>query len=119
MSYRSGKLAEAIKKEISDILRNDLKDPRIGFVTITMVDVTPDLRYAKVFASVLGNEKQQKDTGEVLTRATGRIRSELGRRIRLRYVPEISFKLDNSIERGTRIIKIMEEIKSGGEETNE
>lgn len=119
MSYRSGKLSEAIKKEISDILRNDLKDPRIGFVTITMVDVTPDLRYAKVFASVLGNEKQQKETSEVLTRATGRIRSELGRRIRLRYVPEISFKLDNSIERGTRIIKIMDEIKSRGEETNE
>lgn len=115
MSYRSGRLAEAIKKEISDMLHNELKDPRIGFVTITMVDVTPDLRYARVYASVMGSEEQQKATGEALGKATGYIRSELGKRIRLRYTPEISFKLDNSIERGARVIRIMEEIGRGDE----
>ncbi|MFZ5634829.1 MAG: 30S ribosome-binding factor RbfA [Bacillota bacterium] len=115
MSHRPGRLAEAIKKEISDILHNELKDPRLGFVTITMVDVTPDLRYARIFASVLGSDEQQKATGEVLNKAAGYIRSELGRRIRLKYTPEISFKLDKSIERGARVIKLMEEVKGGGE----
>ncbi|MFZ5597902.1 MAG: 30S ribosome-binding factor RbfA [Bacillota bacterium] len=115
MSYRPGRLAEAIKKEISDILMNNIKDPRIGFVTITLVDVTQDLRYARVYVSVMGGEEQRKVTAEALERATGYVRSEIGRRIKLRYTPEIIFKLDNSIERGTRVIKLMEEVKSGGE----
>lgn len=120
MSHRQGRLAEAIKKEISDMLRNDIKDPRIGFVTITTVDVTSDLRHARVYASVLGGANQQKATGEALNRAVGYIRSEIGRRIRLKYTPEISFHLDNSIERGTRVIRLMEEVKSvGGEKTGE
>jgi ribosome-binding factor A len=119
LSYRPGRLAEAIKKEISDILRNEIKDPRLGFVTITMVDVTSDLRHAKIFASVLGDEERQKATGEVLAKAAGYIRSELGRRIRLKHTPEITFKLDKSIERGTRVIKLMEEVKGGGAETDE
>lgn len=120
MSHRQGRLAEAIKKEISDILRNEIKDPRIGFVTITTVDVTSDLRYARIYASVLGSGEQQKATGEVLNRAVGYIRSEIGRRIRLKYTPEISFHLDNSIERGTRVIRLMEEVKGGGgEKTSE
>lgn len=120
MSHRPGRLAEAMKKEISDILLNDIKDPRLGFVTITMVDVTSDLRHAKVYASVLGDSARQKATGEVLGRATGYIRTEIGRRIRLRYTPEIVFELDNSIERGTRVIRLMEEVKSsGGEVTSE
>jgi len=116
LSHRPGRLAEAVKKEISEILKNEIKDPRLGFVTITMVDVTPDLRYAKVYASVLGDLEQQKATAEVLHRATGYIRSEIGRRIRLRYTPEITFELDNSIERGTRVIKLMEEVRAGGGE---
>lgn len=116
MSHRPGRLAEAMKKEISDILHSEIKDPRVGFVTITMVDVTPDLRYAKVYASVMGNEDQKKATGEVLNRAAGYIRSEVGRRIRLRYTPELTFQLDNSIERGARLIKLMEEVKSSGGE---
>lgn len=115
MSHRPGRLAEAIKKEISDILMNEIKDPRIGFVTITLVEVTPDLRYARVFASVMGSEEQRKATAEVLDRAKGYIRSEIGKRIRLKYTPEIIIKLDNSIERGTKIIKLIEEVNSEGE----
>lgn len=115
MSHRPGRLAEALKKEISDILINEIKDPRIGFVTITMVEVTPDLRYARVYASVLGNEEQRKLTTEALIKATGYIRSEIGKRIRLKFTPEITFKLDSSIERGTRIIKLIEEVNNEGE----
>lgn len=118
MSHRPGRLAEAMKKEISDILHSEIKDPRMGFVTITMVDVTSDLRYAKVYASVMGNEDQKKATGEMLNRAAGYIRSEVGRRIRLRYTPELTFQLDNSIERGARLIKLMEEVKSSGGENS-
>ncbi len=116
MSHRPGRLAEAMKKEISDILRSEIKDPRIGFVTITAVDVSPDLRHAKIYASVLGGGDQRKATAEALNRATGYIRSEIGRRIRLKHTPEISFQLDDSIERGTRVIRLMEEVKSGGGE---
>ena len=115
LSHRPGRLSEAIKKEVSDILKNEIKDPRLGFVTITLVEVSGDLRYARVFVSVLGSEDEQKATSLVLERAVGYIRSEIGKRIRLRYTPEIIFKLDNSIERGTRIIKLMEEVKSGGD----
>lgn len=115
MSHRPGRLAEALKKEISDLLMHDIKDPRLGFVTITTVEVSPDLRLARVYASVLGDVDQQKATADVLNKVTGYIRSEIGKRIRLKYTPEIVFKLDNSIERGTRIIKLMEEVNSGGE----
>ena len=113
MSHRPGRLAEAIKKEVSDILHNEIKDPRIGFVTVTMVDVTADLRYAKIFISVLGNGEQQKITEETLNRATSYIRSELGKRIRLKFTPEITFKMDDSIERGTRVINLMKGFQDG------
>ncbi len=120
MSHRPGRLAEAIKKEISDMLHDELKDPRIGFVTITTVDVSPDLRYARIYASVLGGGEQRKATRDALKNATGYIRSELGKRIRLKYTPEISFYLDDSIERGARVIKLMGEVKdTGGEKSGE
>lgn len=109
MSHRPERLAEAIKKEISDMLRDELKDPRIGFATITLVEVSSDLRYAKVYISVLGAPEEQKNTLNALERAKGFVRSELGRRIRLRYTPELTFKLDTSIQRGTRVIKLLEE----------
>lgn len=111
MSFRPERLAEAIKKEVSDLLREELKDPRIGFVTITSVEVSKDLRYANIYASVLGNAADQKSTIEALQKAQGFIRGELGKRIRLRYTPEITFKLDESIGRGARLISLMEEVK--------
>jgi len=118
MSYRPERLAEAIKKEISEMLREELKDPRIGFVTITSVEVSKDLRYATVYASVLGSAKEQKSTIEALSKAQGYIRSELGKRIRLRFTPEIRFELDHSISRGSRVIALMEKVlekeKDGG-----
>lgn len=111
MSHRPERLAEEIKKEISEMLRTELKDPRIGFVSVTGVDVSPDLRYARIHTSILGSSGEQKATMDVLQRAQGFIRSELMRRIRLRHAPEISFKLDQSISRGARIMELLERVK--------
>lgn len=111
MSHRPERLAEAIKKEMSDLLLNDLKDPRVGFATITGVDVSNDLKYAKIYVSVLGNHEQRGNTMVALKKAQGFIRTELGRRIRLRHVPEISFKLDESLDHGVRVMELLDEVK--------
>ena len=112
MSFRPERLAEAIKKEVSALLR-EMKDPRIGFVTVTTVEVSSDLRYAKVFVSVFGREAQQEDALKALRRAQGFVRTELGRRIRLRHTPEVTFVLDRSIGEGARVIRIIDEIGKG------
>lgn len=114
MSFRPERLAEAIKKEVSDLLREELKDPRVGFVTITHVEVSKDLRYANIFASVFGEPAEQNATIEALQKAQGFIRGELGKRIRLRYTPEVTFKLDQSIGRGARLIALMKDVKKKG-----
>ncbi|GIP36858.1 ribosome-binding factor A [Paenibacillus sp. J31TS4] len=113
---RTGRVGEQIKKELSQILQNDFKDPRIGFLTITGVDVTNDLSQAKIYLSVLGTEEQKAESMKVLTRATGFFRSELGKRIRLRVVPELLFKFDTSIEYGNRIEKLLGNIKDDEKE---
>jgi len=119
MSFRPERLAEAIKKEVSELLREELKDPRIGFVSITSVDVSKDLRYANIYASIFGEPDQQKISMKALQKAQGFIRGELGKRIRLRYTPEITFKLDQSISHGSRIIALMEKVKEKGGGQNE
>lgn len=111
MSFRPERLAEAIKKEVSSLLREELKDPRIGFVSITSVEVSKDLRYANIFASVFGGPAEQKATIGALQKAQGFVRGELAKRIRLRYTPEITFKLDHSISRGSRLIELMNEVR--------
>lgn len=110
MSFRPERLAEAIKKEISALLQDELKDPRIGFASITAVEVTPDLRYARVFVSVFGPPDTRRASLEALQKAQGFIRGELGKRIRLRHTPEITFKLDESIGRGTRVLELLNEV---------
>jgi ribosome-binding factor A len=111
MSFRPERLSEAIKKEVSELLTEELKDPRIGFVSITSVEVSKDLRYASVFVSVFGEPDKRKASLEALQKAQGFIRGELAKRIRLRYTPEINFKLDESIERGSRLITLMNEVR--------
>lgn len=118
MSYRAGRLAETIKKEISNILRDEIKDPRIGFVTVTDVEVSLDLRNAKIYFSVLGDKDKRKGTIDVLNKANGFIRSELGRRIRLRFTPELLFKIDESLDHGIKIMEILEEVKEEGKVVN-
>lgn len=110
-SPRSARLGEVIKVEVSEILHRQLKDPRIGFVSVTDVEVSQDLSFVRVFVSVLGDETARKDTMTALEKATGFVRSEIGKRVKLRHTPEITFLHDNSIERGSRISKILNDLK--------
>lgn len=109
-NIRANRVAEQIKKELGEILFNKIKDPRIGFVTITDVEVTGDLQQAKVFISVLGDEEKKEDTLVGLAKANGFIRSEIGQRIRLRKTPEISFEFDKAHEYGSRIESLLRDI---------
>ena len=106
---RSARVGDQMVHEIADILMRKIKDPRIGFVTVTGVDVSDDLRNAKVFVSVYGGSKE--DTLKGLDSASSFIRSELGRRMRLRLVPELIFRFDETVERGAHMMEIFESIK--------
>ncbi len=110
--HRANRLGETLKEEISQMIREDLKDPRIGFVTVTSVEVADDLGHAKVFVSVLGDAQKTKESLEALKRASGFVRSEIGKRIRLRHVPEIVFKYDSSIEHGAHIAELLREVRT-------
>jgi ribosome-binding factor A len=108
---RSEKVGDLIREEISQIFLRGLKDPRIGFVTITKVDVSDDLRVAKVYYSVFGGEQEKEESYEGLESAKGYIKRELGRRVRLKYMPEISFKFDDSLEYGEHIEELLRGVK--------
>jgi ribosome-binding factor A len=113
VQYRIGRLSEEIKKEVSQMIFEEIKDPRISSMTsITDIEVSKDLRYAKIYISVYGNDDEKKNTIEGLKSATGFIRHELGKRIKLRYTPELIFELDNSIEYGAHISKILRDLDS-------
>jgi len=116
MSLRATRIGEQMKKELSDIIGRKLKDPRIGFVTVTDVRVTGDLQQAKVYITVLGDEEQRENTLKGLSKAKGFIRSEIGQRIRLRKTPEIIFEIDETIDYGNRIESLIKQIT---EEHNE
>lgn len=111
MHYRRHKLAEQLRLEISSILSRELRDRIKGLVTITSVQVSPDLRQARVFISFLGSPTEKQETLTFLTAAAGQIRRLIGSRIRLRHTPEIAFVYDESIEQGDRMMRIIEEIK--------
>ncbi|MBQ6005859.1 MAG: 30S ribosome-binding factor RbfA [Selenomonadaceae bacterium] len=108
---RIEKLQELIKQEMSKMLLKELKDPRIGFVTVTDVEMTGDLREAKIYVSVMGGEDQVKSSLEGLNSALGFIRREIGQRIRLRFTPEISFALDTSLDYGDHIQKLLLQVE--------
>ncbi len=105
--HRQEKLGELIAIEVSDLLRTRVKDPRVGFASITHVEVSGDLRHAKIFVSVMGSEEEKRSTIQALHHATGFLRHELAGRLTLRFMPEIVFKLDSSIEHGTRILGLI------------
>ncbi|HEY8909620.1 MAG TPA: 30S ribosome-binding factor RbfA [Desulfosporosinus sp.] len=121
--HRPNRLAESLKEEISQLIRVELKDPRIGFVTLTSVEVAGDLAHAKVYISVLGTEDEGKESLDVLNRAAGFVRSEIGKRIRLRHVPAIVFVYDPSIEHGAHILKLLRDVEvpddTGKDESHE
>jgi len=109
--HRQEKLAELITAELSDLLRTRMKDPRLGFASITHVEVSGDFRHAKIFVSVMGSEAEQNDTMKALKHATGFLRHELAGRLTLRYMPELAFKLDTSIVQGARILELINKIE--------
>ncbi len=111
---RSERVADLIKMEIADILIKKIKDPRVGFVTVTGVDVTDDLRYAKIYVSVMEDEVSRKKTLAGLNSASSFIRSELGRRLVMRRIPELAFKIDNSLEQAAHIFEVLDKIKKDG-----
>lgn len=116
---RSERVRRQLKKEISLILQEDLRDPRIGFVTLTRIDLTGDLRYAKVYFSVLGDEAAKQYSIEGIQSAVGYIRRLIGERLKLKYVPEISFKLDKSIEYSINLEKTFERLKNEREQNQD
>jgi len=121
--HRPNRLAETLKEEISQLIRVELKDPRIGFVTLTSVDVADDLSHAKVYVSVLGTEEEGNASLDALNRAAGFVRSEIGKRVRLRHVPSIVFKYDPSIQHGAHIAKLLKDVgvsdETGREDSHE
>ncbi len=113
---RSERVSDMMRHEIADILMRKIKDPRIGFVTVTDVEVADDLKNANVFVSIFGGDKTSTLKG--LKSACPFIRSELGRRMKMKFAPEILFKIDESLERGAHIMEILNTIKkeSGSED---
>ena len=119
-SYRTDQVGEQVREEIMSIIRRDLKDPRIGFVSITGVRMSPDLRQARVRVSVLGDPDQKKTSLQGLISAKGLIRRELGRRLQnLKYSPELRFELDPSIEHSVHITELLKEVLPAAETTEE
>lgn len=110
MFKRSDKVAEAIHEEISTLLIKGVKDPRVGFVTLTGVKVTDDLRLATIFFSVIGSDEVRKETEAGLNSAKGYLRREIGKALRLRLVPDIIFRYDESIEYGSHIESLLRQI---------
>jgi len=112
---RSDKVAETIHELISSILSRGLNDPRIGFVTLTAVEVTDDLHLARVFFTVIGDDQAKKDSEAGLNSAKGFLRRELGKSLTMRYTPDLLFKYDHSGEYGSRIDSLLKEIETGHE----
>jgi ribosome-binding factor A len=120
MQYkRAERVGDLIKEEISRIIQHELKDPGIGFVTITGVELSDDLKHAKIFYSVLGDEEAKKESSSALKRACGFIQREMGRKLRLKYTPEIYFLFDSSVEYGARIEMLIEKIHQSERSTKD
>ena len=107
---RSQRIQELLLEEISKLLQSGLKDPRIGFATLTRVEVSENLKHAKVFVSVMGSEQDKTDTLEALKSAKGFIRNSLGKNLYLRYLPELEFKKDENAEHVEKITRILNEL---------
>ncbi len=113
MSQRLQRVDELLRQEIGRILAKDVQDPHVGFATVTAVETTPDLRHARVRVSVIGGTAERAETLAALERATGYVRHELGVRLRLKRIPALHVVLDESAERGTRVLQILEELERG------
>lgn len=111
-TIRQEQIQNRLIEEVSDMLRRELKDPRLGFITITGAEVSRDLRHAHVYVSILGDETEKKESMAALRSATGFIRGEFTRRAHLRVAPEIDFRYDEGIARGARIFELLHQIEA-------
>ncbi|NMA60453.1 MAG: 30S ribosome-binding factor RbfA [Firmicutes bacterium] len=111
MTGRHVRVGEEIKREVSAIIATEVKDPRLGMLSITDVDVSRDLSFAKVYFSMLGTVEEREKTLEGLNRAKGFIRSELAKRLRVRHTPEITFHFDNSLEQGAKMDALLKTLQ--------
>lgn len=119
MSQRTERVDELLRQEIGSIVARDVADPRVGFATITSVETTPDLRHAKVWVSVIGQPAERDATVAALRRAMPFVRHELGSRLRIRRIPDLHIQLDDTAERGTRILQLLSELESGSTPADE
>ena len=108
---RQEKVRELLKSEISDIIRRGIKDPRLGFVTVTDAEVSADLKHARVFISVLGDDAKRDESFKILQRATRFVRGEFAKQANMKFTPEIMFEVDRAIEQGSRMFELLEKIK--------
>jgi len=114
MNTRGEKIRKALMKEISQIIQQGIKDPRIeGIISVTEVELSPDYKYAKVFLSIFGDEEKKEQIMEAIEDSVPQIRKEVGRRIRLRHTPELNFKLDETLEKGKKINDLLDKISRG------
>ena len=113
MTTRTNRVADLIRDEVSKLLLRELRDPRIGFVTITGASVSPDLRNVRVYVSVLGKSSVRDESLQALNSAAGFVRRAIFKNLRLRYSPAVSFHLDESLDRGARIEEVLREIHAG------
>lgn len=109
MSQRTEKVQKLARQVLGELI-GELKDPRIGFATVTTVRITPDLRHARVWVSVMGSEEEQKATIEGLESAKPRLRKELGHQMRLKYLPELVFELDHQIDEALRVEELLHKL---------
>lgn len=114
MTARTDRIDELLRQEIGAILSRDVQDPRIGFVTVTDVETAPDLSTARVWVSVIGQPAERDRTMRALERAMPFVRRELGSRIRLRRMPELHVRTDETAQRGTRVLRLLAELEAGG-----
>ena len=111
--HRLERLAEQFRDEVAEMIATELKDPRIGFATITRVDLSADLSHARILVSVMGSAEHQEETLRGLTSASGYVRHELGKRLRLRRLPELNFVLDHGAEEAIKIDVLLQRLKAG------
>jgi ribosome-binding factor A len=119
VTQRTDRIDELLRQEIGSIVSREVADPRIGFATITKVETTPDLRHAKVWVSVIGQPAERTATIAALGRAMPFVRHELGRNLRLKRIPDLHVELDDTAERGTRVLHLLDELESGKAEPAE
>jgi ribosome-binding factor A len=114
VTHRIERLNSLLRQEISDLLQREVKDPRIGnFVSITSVEISPDLSFARVFVSRFGTDAEKQETLSALTSAAGFIRHELSERMKARRIPELSFRLDNTIEKADHVLRLIDQLSEG------